>query len=139
MSSVVIDNDFIVDLPARQLARGDFVKVPYLIGSNTDEGTSWVPHDSGWPYEGAPTYKMNTTADFLERIMGTLPINSTVAESIATLYPPDAADQVVATYPNDLPDKLGAQYKRLVTFTTDYIIVAPTRFAVQSWANYGVP
>jgi hypothetical protein len=34
----VLDGDFITDYFSNQLARGDFAKVPILIGTNTDEG-----------------------------------------------------------------------------------------------------
>lgn len=135
--SAVVDDDFVVDLPARQLARGNFVKVPYLIGSNTDEGSSWVPREITWPY--FPTVKINTTHELLTRIAAFTHINSTVAKGIDMLYPANSTDQVLATYLNDLPDKMGLQYKRLVTFLTDYMIVAQTRFAVQSWARFGTP
>lgn len=86
---------------------------------------------------------MNTTAEFIERIATSSDVNYTVAEELAALYPPNGTervlDQIVATYPNDLPDELGHQYKRFITFLTDYCIVAPTRLAVQSWAQYDVP
>lgn len=37
----MIDNDFIATYPSLQLERGNFVRVPLLIGSNTDEGTTF--------------------------------------------------------------------------------------------------
>jgi len=39
---------FSMHLPTRLLTRGDSIKVPYVIGSMIDEGTSWVPYDSSW-------------------------------------------------------------------------------------------
>ena len=53
-----MDNDFISTYPSIQLSRGDFVKVPFLIGANTDEGTAFgagkEPNGTG----------INTTAEF---------------------------------------------------------------------------
>ncbi|TVY52499.1 Lipase, partial [Lachnellula suecica] len=50
----VIDNDFISTYPSIQLSKGNFVRVPLLIGTNTDEGTAFDP----------TTIPQSTNADF---------------------------------------------------------------------------
>jgi cholinesterase len=39
----VVDGDFIREYPSRQLARGDFVQVPIISGTATNEGHWFVP------------------------------------------------------------------------------------------------
>lgn len=40
---LVIDNDIIKEKTSLQLAKGEFVHVPIIIGANSDEGTAWGP------------------------------------------------------------------------------------------------
>ncbi|KAK2627863.1 hypothetical protein QTJ16_002509 [Diplocarpon rosae] len=135
-----LDNDFVVDLPIRQLERGDFVKVPFMMGTNTDEGSAFVP---GSNFDNATFYpmassKIDTDAEFLGYLTS-LGANWTVAQEVFDLYPQNGTEQVVDTYPNDKGAVLGYQYKRACTFAGDYMMIAPTRYAAQVWAAAGVP
>ncbi|KAK6586967.1 hypothetical protein PZA11_000257 [Diplocarpon coronariae] len=133
-----LDDDFVVDLPIRQLERGNFVKVPYMMGSNTDEGSSFIPGNNFDNATFYPTSKIDTDAEFMDYLTS-LGANSTVAREVFDLYPQNGAEQVIATYPNDKGADLGYQYKRACTFAGDYWIIAPTRYAAQVWAAAGVP
>ncbi|PBP17750.1 lipase 2 [Diplocarpon rosae] len=123
-----------------ELERGDFVKVPFMMGTNTDEGSAFVP---GSNFDNATFYpmassKIDTDAEFLG-YLASLGANWTVAQEVFDLYPQNATEQVVDTYPNDKGAVLGYQYKRACTFAGDYMMIAPTRYAAQVWAAAGVP
>lgn len=51
----VVDGDIIRKYPSIQLAAGDFLRVPILVGANTDEGSSFTPrpinNESDWIYQ----------------------------------------------------------------------------------------
>lgn len=134
----VLDGDFFVDTPARQLSSGNFVKVPYLLGHNTDEGTAFIPGNNFDNATFYPTSQINTDDEFLAYATE-LGFNSSSAATIASLYAQNATDQVIETYPNDLGAELGYQYKRACTLAGDYTIIAPTRYTAQIWASNGLP
>jgi carboxylesterase type B len=52
----VMDRDIIQDYQSTQLAQGRFIKVPYLMGGNTDEGTAFT------------TTNINTDANFTDSL-----------------------------------------------------------------------
>ncbi|KAI9048271.1 hypothetical protein LZ554_008066 [Drepanopeziza brunnea f. sp. 'monogermtubi'] len=133
-----LDHDFVVDLPIRQLERGDFVKVPYLLGSNTDDGSLFIPGANLDNKTSYPTVQINTDNEFLDYVTS-LGANSTTVQKLLDLYPQNATDQILATYPNDLGPEVGYQYKRACTLAGDYTIVASTRYTAQIWAANGVP
>lgn len=54
----VIDGDFIAKLASYQLEAGEYVHVPIICGTNTDEGTSFGP------------VGINTSAQFLQILQG---------------------------------------------------------------------
>ncbi|EKD20663.1 hypothetical protein MBM_01345 [Drepanopeziza brunnea f. sp. 'multigermtubi' MB_m1] len=106
-----LDNNFVVDLPIRQLERGDFVKVPYLLGSNTDDGSDFIPGANLDHNTLYPTVQINTDNEFLNYIT-LLGANSTTVPKLLDLYSQNATDQILATYPNNLGPEVGYQYKR---------------------------
>ncbi|KAK1637683.1 Carboxylesterase [Colletotrichum phormii] len=132
---LVFDGDFVADAPGSQLAKGNFVKVPYIIGHNTDEGSAFIPGNN---FDNATFYstsKIDTDEQFRGYIVS-LKANETVASRLFELYPQNATDQALATYPDDLGAELGYQYKRAVTLAGDSNIIAPTRYTAQMWAAY---
>ncbi|KAJ5038706.1 uncharacterized protein L3040_006386 [Drepanopeziza brunnea f. sp. 'multigermtubi'] len=103
-----LDNNFVVDLPIRQLERGDFVKVPYLLGSNTDDGSDFIPGANLDHNTLYPTVQINTDNEFLNYIT-LLGANSTTVPKLLDLYSQNATDQILATYPNNLGPEVGYQ------------------------------
>ncbi|KAK1461792.1 lipase 2 [Colletotrichum cuscutae] len=135
---LVFDGDFVADAPGAQLAKGNFVKVPYIIGHNTDEGSAFIPGNNFDNATFYPTSKIDTDEQFREYI-ASLKANETVASRVFDIYRQNATDQALATYPDDLGAELGYQYKRAVTLAGDSNIIAPTRYTAQMWAAYNVP
>ncbi|EXF81415.1 lipase 2 [Colletotrichum fioriniae PJ7] len=135
---LVFDGDFVADAPGAQLAKGNFVKVPYIIGHNTDEGSAFIPGNNFDNATFYPTSKIDTDEQFRDYIVS-LKANETVASRMFDLYRQNATDQALATYPDDLGAELGYQYKRAVTLAGDSNIIAPTRYTAQMWTAYDVP
>lgn len=117
----VLDGDFISDYPANQLDQGNFLKIPILIGENSDEGTAFgkarVPR------------VINTDEEMREKIASMLPSDvattsgktaDALVDELMYLYPNIQAVGIpsfdiwpVAIQPNDsFARQLGYQYRR---------------------------
>ncbi|KAK1999026.1 carboxylesterase [Colletotrichum falcatum] len=146
----VKDGDFIADFATNQLARGDFVKVPILIGSNSDEGTSFGVGRG--PNHGP----VNTDDDMAYAVSSTIPsqANETTGETIdelvkeaMALYPNDQAVGIpsLETWPHiiqpgeDIAVQLGLQQRRTAAFFGDMYFGFLRRRANTVWAENGVP
>ena len=123
------------DIPTRQMERGEFVKVPYLMGSNTDEGSSFIPGNNVDFETDYPTTKIDNDEQFFANLKS-IGLNETVTDTLVALYPQNGSEQAVANYHNTLPLELGVQYKRGVTFYGDSEIIAPTRYAAIKWTQF---
>ncbi|KAL6915751.1 hypothetical protein ACHAPO_005213 [Fusarium lateritium] len=146
----VLDGDFIADYATNQLENGNFVKVPLLIGANTDEGTS---------------FGRNRTSD-----RGNVNTDGDMRDAIGTAIPPQAedttgqtvdelTDELMELYPNDqrvgIPsleswpyiikpndsyaEVHGAQFRRSCALFGDLIIQYQRRRANKIWAKNGIP
>ncbi|KAK3063040.1 hypothetical protein LTR53_019087, partial [Teratosphaeriaceae sp. CCFEE 6253] len=67
----VVDGDFIVDHAVTQFERGDFVKVPFIIGCNTDEGA------------GSGPKQINTTQQFLSWMATSQSLDNATTQDMA--------------------------------------------------------
>jgi triacylglycerol lipase len=114
-----------VDAPATQMVRGDFVPVPFLIGSNSDEGIS--------------SARINTTEQFLNVVNTAYGRDNGTAQDLAILYPDIPAIGLPATLKGRPDASRGLQLKRISALATDVGQGAPRRLAVQLWAKHGVP
>ncbi|KAF2769967.1 alpha/beta-hydrolase [Teratosphaeria nubilosa] len=120
----VIDGDFIVEDSSTQLERGNFVHVPYIIGCNTDEGTSFGPKG------------INTTAQFLAYIISDDGVDKVTAQDLAILYPDIPAIGIPATLAGRPNSTVGLQYKRTSAVVGDISMHAPRRLTAQEWASH---
>ncbi|KPI42954.1 Lipase 1 [Cyphellophora attinorum] len=71
----VIDGDFIEESATVQLAKGKFVHVPYILGGNKDESTTFAARG------------VNTTQDFLDLVIGPWEVSENATSILAALYP----------------------------------------------------
>jgi carboxylesterase type B len=127
----VIDGDFVTTYPSIQLSAGNFVKVPLLIGTNTDEGTAFTP--SGIPE--------STDADFTLALASTaIPPNSTTSTILSALYPntPALGIPSLSTFPVNESASVPAQYRRLNAYFGDLVVNAPRRASNHAWSAYNV-
>lgn len=122
-----IDGDFLQNSGTTHLRRGEFVKVPYLIGTNFDEGTSFCAKG------------INTTEQFLNQTLYKTPnMDNETLYTIAALYPDIPEVGIPATLKGRPSEEsgYGYQWKREAAYRGDVEIQAPRRHATQSWARY---
>lgn len=121
----VVDGDFVQESATVQLAQGKFVKVPYLIGANADEGTSFG------------ITGINTTAEFRE-VITDWGVDNATADILEALYPDIPEIGIPATMAGEPPAGYGAMYKRVAAFQGDVNIHAPRRLASRAWRTFNV-
>ncbi|KAL4963720.1 Alpha/Beta hydrolase protein [Aspergillus stella-maris] len=136
----IYDGDFLQMHSSAQLVNGEFVNVPLLIGSNTDEGTGFV---GSAPYIGAlPTTAYPDEESFLELVNASI-IDPSAAPAaltaISILYPDIPAIGVPHTHHGPLNSSFGSQYRRAATFAGDNTIHRGRRLSAQMWTKYNVP
>ncbi|KAL4983318.1 Alpha/Beta hydrolase protein [Aspergillus falconensis] len=125
-----VDGDFIREWGSSQLDKGEFVKVPIISGTNTDEGTSFGPTG------------INTTQQFYNYLTG---------GASGFGYPPAIAQEILALYPDDpsqgIPEFLGDQrvpskgwqWRRTSAYAGDYSMHANRRRQTEVWAEHSIP
>lgn len=121
----VTDGDIIQDYGSLQLSRGEFVKVPILIGTNSDEGASFAP------------YGINTTDQFQASLNASgLPL--AVQTALLAAYLDDLSTNVIAALgPQGRPaPRFGAQFRRVATYIGDQTFVANRRATAAAWARW---
>ncbi len=123
--SVVIDNDFIIDTGTNLTLNGQFVKVPYLLGTNHDEGTAFGARG------------INTTEEFLD-VVTAAGVDDATAAVIAVVYPNIPEIGIPNTFIGHPSASLeyGLQFKRAAAYGGDLVMQAPRRLTSQSWAKY---
>lgn len=122
---IVTDGDFVQDYGSVQLSRGQFAKVPIMIGTNSDEGASFAP------------YGINTTEQF-EASLSILP--EPYRKAIVEAYPDDLRVNVIQSLGSQRPaPRFGSQFRRAASYVGDYMFIAGARQAARAWASHGQP
>ncbi|KAK7059780.1 carboxylic ester hydrolase, partial [Favolaschia claudopus] len=125
-TAIVFDGDF-VNVPGvfEAYRSGKWVKVAFIVGSNTDEGRSFAP-------SGA-----NTTADVKAMIAGSVPAAS--IDGILDLYPDvpslgcpfNTGDFQLDPFQNGVASTPGSQTKRVASIVGDISMAAGPRWLAQ--------
>lgn len=130
----IIDNDLWTDLSSVALEKGAFAKVPLLIGTNTNEGTPFMPlfsnigADSPTDFAAAikafhaPFVVSNRTIDQLNQLY-----DAAVSDS------PNAGLGTVLSHP-DPP--YGSAYGKTSLLLGDLLFIAGRRITAESWATH---
>ena len=108
------------------MLNGDFVKVPYLIGTNSDEGSG-----------GFGAMGVNNDSDFRAYLLSQ-GFNETTAPIIEATYPDIPAIGIPATLTWSLDETYGKQFKRVSAFGGDFAFTAGRRFINQQYARHNV-
>lgn len=119
----LIDNDIIARSRNAQLIDGSFVKVPYILGVNSDDGTDFPP------------FGINDDSDFTTFFSG-FGIPDDTLSQIETLYPDSPDTDIPLSFPGRFNDTIGLQFKRSATLIGDLIFHAPKRLASQQWVKH---
>ncbi|KAF2098905.1 alpha/beta-hydrolase [Rhizodiscina lignyota] len=124
----VIDGDFVQKAASVQLQKGEFVKVPYIIVQNADEGTMFGPHG------------VNTTEEFLAYLKAQA-FDDETSQTLSYLYPDIPAIGIPGTWKGraNASATYGVQYKRSSSVGGDLSQHAPRRLTTLSWAAQKVP
>ncbi|CAI7575320.1 unnamed protein product [Penicillium pancosmium] len=128
--SPVVDGDFVREWGSIQLDKHEFVKVPIISGTNTDEGTAFGPRG------------INTTKQFYEYLTdGSLDFQTppNVAKKILELYP-DIPSQGIPAFLGDkrVPSN-GYQWRRTSAFSGDFVMHANRRRQCEAWTEASAP
>ncbi|TVY36100.1 Lipase [Lachnellula subtilissima] len=117
------DGDILARNQLSQLQDGAFVKVPYIIGVNSDEGTDFVD------------FGLNTDEEF-DAFWKPFGIDDATYANLTELYPDDPANDIPASHPAAFDETIGTQFKRAATLFTDAVFVAPKRLTAQEWVKH---
>ncbi|OKL56729.1 hypothetical protein UA08_07865 [Talaromyces atroroseus] len=145
-----LDGEFIADFLTNQLNNGNFVKVPILIGTNTDESTIF------WGPSGINETGIYTEADFLADVQEPFGANVNITASktkeqlaaeISLLWPniqaiglPDFETwPIILTPKSTYSQDLGLQWRRGSAFWSDYVMHYARRRSNLAWSKFGVP
>lgn len=123
---VEYDGDFIQEYPSSLIRDGQFVKVPIIYGTNTDEGT----------VNGQR--KINNDVDFRTAIARGGPDDETV-RVLETLYPNIDAIGIPKGFDSEDGSSFGMQWKRISAFYGDVSQHGPRRAFVKEFASRKVP
>ncbi|KAF9875156.1 putative lipase 2 protein [Colletotrichum karsti] len=149
--SPVMDGDFIQDYPTNQFRDGRFVKVPVLIGANTDEGGYFRGLRGN-----ANVSILNTDDDFKTMVR---PIFAADVEETSGKTAKQLVEELAAVYPNiqsvgipnlvawpEVIDKnnpdvkyWGLQNRRGNAFGGDITNIAWRRRSNMYWSQHGIP
>ncbi|KAL4905960.1 hypothetical protein BDW74DRAFT_184917 [Aspergillus multicolor] len=128
----VVDGLLIPRYNSLALADGKFVRVPMLIGANTDEGKIFT-------FEGP-----NSSKDFASVIANYTYVrtkhNATIARLLdAYPYPGSNTTHGQSNDQLSLPAAYGSQFLRTARYTGDAMFIAGRRYTCEVWAQHGVP
>ncbi|UPK89512.1 hypothetical protein LCI18_000447 [Fusarium solani-melongenae] len=117
----LVDGDFVAASGVKQLKEGAFVKVPFAVGDNTDEGTTFSP------------FGINTEAE-LRSFLGEYEFTEHDISALLELYPAGSTDLIL----HDLEpwnETIGAQWSRVSSIVGDLMFITPRYFSTRAWVN----
>jgi triacylglycerol lipase len=142
-----IDGDFLRNWGSLQLSKGQFVKVPIIMGTNTDEGTFFSPNGINNDQQlydfltGNVTlipFPYSATADYLLAGAAGYNLTSSMADKIQSLYPNVPRDGIPAYLGNETVQSKGLEWRRVSTYAGDFLMHASRRKQCKAWAAFGV-
>lgn len=123
----IVDGDLIPDFSSVMLAKGQFIKKPFLLGTNSDEATLFTSAAAN-----------NTDATIAASIRAQGPDANTTA-TIMELYPNIDALGLPTEYRLSASAPTGSQYKRVIALTTDQGFLSWRRLRTDVWSKAGIP
>ncbi|KAJ9606326.1 hypothetical protein H2200_009287 [Cladophialophora chaetospira] len=119
----LVDGDIISRDAVDQLKDGAFVRVPYIIGDNSDEGSDFGP------------FGLNSDADVATYLQG-YNLSTEVINNLLQLYPQNSTELVLAAHPGQFNTTIGTHFKQSSTILTDIILKAPRRLTAKYWTQH---
>ncbi|KAF5963304.1 triacylglycerol lipase II precursor [Fusarium coicis] len=141
----VLDGDFFADYTTNQLYSGRFVKIPVLIGANTDEGTSFGFGGVNNDEELRAGIKAMMIPDEIDNTTGKT--RDELVDELLEFYSNDQSIGIpsLEIWPHviqpgdDYAKELGLQYRRANAISGDFVMHYQRRRANEAWAKLGVP
>ncbi|KAJ4029722.1 hypothetical protein NW758_013281 [Fusarium oxysporum] len=141
----VLDGDFFADYTTNQLASGRFLKIPILIGANTDEGTSFGFRRVDDDDDLRAGIKVMMIPYGVEKTTGK--IRDGLVDELLERYPNNQSIGIpsLETWPHVIQpgdgysEEFGLQYRRDNAIFGDYVMQYQRRRANKAWAKHGVP
>ncbi|KAI9368145.1 Alpha/Beta hydrolase protein [Aspergillus egyptiacus] len=128
--SPAVDHDLVRDWGSKQLESHEFVKVPIIAGTNTDEGVSFGPTG------------INTTEQFYRYLTASesgFKMPPPIAHEILALYPDDPSQGIPAFLGAQRVPSMGYQWRRTSAYAGDYSMHANRRRQCEAWAESDTP
>lgn len=122
----VVDGDLVPGRSSELLAAGNFTRVPFLLGTNSDEGTSFT------------ATPVDTDGQVRAQLLAG-GVDAETATILMALYPDVDALGLPEGYRTRANDSVGLQYKRAVALSTDQGFLSFRRLRTDAWSKFGVP
>ncbi|MCJ1474853.1 hypothetical protein MMC13_003513 [Lambiella insularis] len=119
----LVDGDIIARGGNAQLLNGAFVKVPFILGENSDDGTDFPP------------FGINNDTGFADFFSG-FDLDQTTLNDLMKLYPNTPNDDIPLSAPGVFNETVGFQFKRAATLIGDMFFKSPRRLAAQQWNKH---
>ncbi len=125
----LLDGDFLTGYPSQLMREGNYVKVPILVGANTDEGF-------------AISGTLNTEAEIFDSIFTwrSYALTPPTARRLLALYPDDPCHEPPYAMTNCArhPTR-GAMWRRAAAIGADLVMISGRRRMAELYAAAGVP
>ncbi|KAH6985451.1 Alpha/Beta hydrolase protein, partial [Ilyonectria destructans] len=133
----VTDQDLFLDLPSVALAKGAFVPVPLLIGSNTNEGTPFMPLFSNI----SASEPRDFSATLRSYFGPTKELNETIQrlDEFYSAAMEDDIESALGTVLANPKHPYGPLYGKISTLLGDLLFTAGRRITAEAWAAKGLP
>ncbi|PLB53376.1 cholinesterase [Aspergillus steynii IBT 23096] len=128
--SPVVDGDLLRNWGSVHLQQHEFVRVPIIAGTNTDEGTQFGPTG------------INTTAEFYSYLTdgaSGFKLPPSMANRILELYPDDPIQGIPATLGARRVPSNGYQWRRTSAYAGDLSMHANRRRQCEAWTEASTP
>uniref|UniRef100_A0A093VKE5 Carboxylic ester hydrolase n=1 Tax=Talaromyces marneffei PM1 TaxID=1077442 RepID=A0A093VKE5_TALMA len=140
LSLPTLDGDIIKAFPSLLLQAAAFVRVPIIIGTTTNEGSSFVPGDLEGP-ENLERYLARefitipqpTLKWFAEVIKGAWLLPNVVVQNLLSLYPPPQSDIKSLDFAEGLDNAIFFQAAELLG---DLVLIASHRLTCETFSKH---
>lgn len=125
----MVDGVIYTELPSISVRSGRFAKIPYIIGTCSDEEALYIPMG------------INTDAEvfnFIKNVGPSGSLSDATVKRIMELYPNNPSINHPLTYALNAT-AVGAQFKRVATYATDFVFAAGKRATAEAWVKFGAP
>lgn len=136
-ASFTVDGKLFTDISSRLLRKGRFVKVPLLIGTNRNEGTSQL-----YPPGSKPLRSESDFFAFMKSSLEGRQVPSEALRNWSRLYQEEVENPSVAGLGTVLPNpgpEFGSEYGKTSLWAGDKVFTAGRRLANEIWADHGIP